>query len=458
MDFSSNKDKTKSGSHSGLFFDLAPLKGKTVSVSFTGSDISSDGGLLLIRECDAQIGIIDGISKCLNDDRHPSYIRHSFKEILTQRVFQIAAGYEDADDCDSLRGDDILKICSGKLPGAADLASQPTMSRFENAVGNKELYRIAEAFLNHFIRSYDQEPPVIILDADDTNSTTYGGQQLSVFNDYYGDYCLMPLHIYEGYSGKLVTTILKPGSRSKSVNVFGILRRIVQRLRTIWKNTTIIIRGDGHFCSHQLMDWCVQQNDNVHFLTGLTGNVALTKLAATIIKTTQSHYQQNQKPVKRYHSFEYKAGSWTNFQRVIVKVEVSAKGTNVRYVVTDMRNVRTQQLYENGYCARGAMELRIKEHKLYLKSDRMSCTKFKANQFRLFLHSAAYVLLHTLQTQMLQGTEYATATFKTIREKIIKVAAYVREIKTKIQIEFPACCPQINVMSRCLGLFAAIRT
>jgi hypothetical protein len=206
------------------------------------------------------------------------------------------------------------------------------------------------------------------------------------------------------------------------------------------------------------MDWCVQQKDNVHFLTGLTGNIALNRLAATIIKTTQSHYQQNQKPVKRYHSFEYKAGSWTNFQRVIVKVEVSAKGTNVRYVVTDIRNVRTQQLYENGYCARGAMELRIKEHKLYLKSDRMSCTKFKANQLRLFLHSAAYVLLHTLQTQMLQGTEYATATFKTIREKIIKVAAYVREIKTTIKIEFPASCPQKSVISKCLGLFEAIRT
>jgi len=458
MDFSNTKDKTNSLQQSGLLFDLEPLKGKSVSVSFTGSDISSDGGLLLLRECEQHTGIIDSISRCLNDDRHPSYVRHSFKELLTQRVFQIAAGYEDADDCDSLRRDNVLKICSGKLPGGADLASQPTMSRFENAVGNKELYGIAEAFLKQFIGSYSGEPPVIILDADDTNSTTYGGQQLSVFNDYYGDYCLMPLHIYEGHSGKLVTTILKPGSRSKSVNVFGILRRIVQRLRTVWKNTTIIIRGDGHFCSHQLMDWCVQQNDKVHFLTGLTGNSALKKLADTTIKTTESHYQQNQKPVKRYHSFEYKAGSWTNFQRVIVKVEVSAKGTNVRYVVTDIRNVRTQQLYENGYCARGAMELRIKEHKLYLKSDRMSCTKFKANQLRLFLHSAAYVLLHTLQTQMLQGTEYATATFKTIREKIIKVAAYVREIKTTIKIEFPASCPQKSVISKCLGLFEAIRT
>lgn len=458
MDFSSTKDKANNSHNSVLPFDLSRLKGKSISLSFTGSDVSSDGGLLLLRECEQQTGIVASISKCLKDDRHPSYVRHSLSELLTQRIFQIAVGYEDADDCDSLRGDDILKICSGRLPSAANLASQPTMSRFENAASNKELYRIAEEFLNHFIASYKDEPSVIILDADDTNSITHGNQQLSMFNDYYKDYCLMPLHIYEGHSGKLVTTILKPGSRSKSVNVFGILRRIIQRLRMVWKSTLIIIRGDGHFCSHQLMDWCVAQKNNVHFLTGLTGNAVLNRLAATTIKTCQSHYQQTQKPIKRYHSFEYKAGSWLNAQRVIVKVEVGAKGTNIRYVVTDIRNVRTQQLYENGYCARGAMELRIKEHKLYLKSDRMSCTKFKANQLRLFLHSAAYVLLHTLQTQMLHGTEYATATFKTIREKIIKVATYVREIKTKIQIELPASFPQIGIFSSCMNSYAALRT
>lgn len=458
MGFSENKVTKDCGETQIKILYISPVKSKDIELSFSGSDISSDGGLLLLKECEHQTGIIDAFSKCLIDDRNPSYIKHSYKEIISQRVLQIAAGYEDADDCDSLRGDDILKICSGRLPWEGDLASQPTMSRFENAAGSRELYQIAEAFLNQFIKSYSSEPEVIILDADDTNSNTYGGQQLSIFNDYYGEYCLMPLHIYEGYSGKLITTILKPGSRSKSVNVFAILSRIINRLRAVWKNTTIIIRGDGHFCCHQLMDWCIAKQSNVHFLTGLTGNAALKKLAATTINTTESHYQQTQKPVKRYHSFEYKAASWTNFQRVIVKVEVSAQGTNVRYVVTDIRNVRTQHLYEQGYCARGAMELRIKEHKLYLKSDRMSCTRFKANQLRLFLHSAAYVLMHTLQTQVLHGTTLATATFKTIREKVIKVAAYVKEMKTKIKIEFPASCPQISIFSKCLRVFTALNT
>jgi hypothetical protein len=457
MGFSENKDTTTSGNKQQVLFNLSPVKQKEIELSFTGADISSDGGLLLLKECEQQTGIIKSLTSCLRDERNPSYVRHSFEQMITQRVFQIAAGYEDADDCDSLRGDDIFKLCSGKLPSEADLASQPTMSRFENTPSHSDLYRIAKAFLKNFMSSYSGEPPVIIFDADDTDSTTYGAQQLALYNDYYGDYCYMPLHIYEGLSGKLVTTILKPGRRSKNINVFAILSRIIKEIRSEWKNTIIIIRGDSHFCSHQLMDWCAGM-EKVHFLTGLTGNVKLHKLAALTIESAKKHYEQTKQPVKRYHSFEYQAGEWKNPQRVVVKVEANEKGTNIRYVVTDMRQWRTQQLYEKGYCARGAMELRIKEHKTYLQSDRMSCSQFGANQFRLFLHSAAYVLLHTLQTEVLRTTQYAHSTFKTIREKIIKVAAYVKEIKTKIKIEFPASCPQIAVFSRCLLLFEILRT
>lgn len=435
-------------------FDLPKLQGKTLTVGFTGRDVSSDGGLLLLQQSEQRTGIIEAISSCLTDTRHQSYVAHTFKEMLSQRVLQIAAGYEDANDCDHLRGDDMFKITCGRLPSDDALSSQPTMSRFENTPGNRELYRIAEAFLQQFIDSYTTTPEVIILDVDDTNSETHGAQQLALFNQFYGGYCLMPLHIYEGGSGKLVTTILKPGSRSKSVNVFGILRRLVQRLRAVWKTTTIIIRGDSHFCSHQFMDWCNSRVDKVHFLTGLSGNSVLHKMADTTIRSAERLFATHGLPVKRYHSFEYKAKSWAHPQRVIVKVEVSAKGTNIRYVVTDMRQVRTQCLYENGYCARGAMELRIKEHKLYLKSDRMSCNRFKANQFRLFLHSAAYVLMHTLQTEMLAGTALAKVTFKTLREKVIKVAAYVQELKSRVRIELPVSCPQQTVIGRTLSAFA----
>jgi DDE family transposase len=441
----------------GVLFGLSGVRNKDVTLSFTGSDISSDGGLLLLKECEQQVGIIKSIAGCLRDERHPSYIHHSLEQLLTQRVFQIAAGYEDGDDCDSLRTDDIFKLCSGKLPSDGALASQPTMSRFEHAPSRSELYRICESFIDGFIGSYAEQPEVIVLDCDDTNSNTYGNQQLTLYNDYYGEYCYMPLHIYEGLSGKLITTILKPGRRSKNINVFAILSRVIKKIRSQWKDTMIIIRGDGHFCSRQLMDWSAGM-ENVHFLTGLTGNAVLNKRAAATVKEAEKQHQQTGRPVKLYHSFTYKAGEWKNPQQVIVKVEVNEKGNNIRYVVTDMRHGRARNLYEDVYCARGAMELRIKEHKTYLASDRMSCTTFTANQFRLFLHSAAYVLLHNLQTEVLIGTEYAKSTFKTIREKIIKVAAYVKELKTKIRIELPASCPQVAVFSRCFILFEALRT
>lgn len=452
-----NKDTATTQNSQQVLFNLAPVQDKKIEIAFTGNDISSDGGLLLLKECEKQTGIIKAIAACLIDERHPSYTQHSYEQMITQRVLQIAAGYEDANDCNSLKGDNILKLCNGRTPSDKDLASQPTISRLENMPGPRALYRIAEAIFNNFIGSYVQEPKVITLDLDDTDSTTHGDQQLALYNDYYGEYCYMPLHIYEAASGKLVTTILKPGRRSKNADVFAILSRVVMKLRKHWKHVRIIVRGDGHFCGHQFMDWC-EDKENVHFITGLTGNAALKKLSAITVASAKREYTQTNKPVKRYHSFGYKAQSWKRAQRVIVKVEINEKGENIRYIVTDMRQWRTKHLYEKGYCARGAMELRIKEHKTYLQSDRMSCSSFMANQFRLFLHSAAYALMHTLQTEILHATEFAKSTFKTIREKIIKVAAYVKEMKTKIKIEFPARCPQIKVISRCLALFEALQT
>ena len=415
--------------------DLFPISDKPVALSFTGDQISSDGGLLLLREVESQLGLIDRISSCVTDDRDQRYIDHTIKEMLTQRVFQIAAGYEDCNDCDDLRDDMVFKMCAGRLPQSGqELASQPTMSRLENSVDSKDLYRMGVEFLDTFIDSYDREPKVIILDCDDTNNDTYGQQELSLFNNYYHEYCYMPLHIYEGLSGNLITTILKPGRRNKQSDVASLLKKLIGRLREEWANTMIIVRGDGHFASADFMQWCDGEY-KTSFITGLSGNSKLHKLADVTIKSAEREFKQYSKPVKRYHSFWYQAGSWAKPQKVVVKVEVSDMGSNIRYIVTDLVHFRTRDLYEKGYCARGAMELRIKEHKLYLKSDRSSCNSFKANQFRLFLHSMAYVLLHTLQKEVLRGTEFANATFKTIQNKIIKTAAWVKELKTKIKIE-----------------------
>jgi hypothetical protein len=456
MNFLTQKNKQEISKNQNQL-SLIPVKNKKVELSFSGERISSDGGLLLLKEVEKQIGIIDSLCDGIKDTRDQRYVKHTLHTLLIQRIYQIAAGYEDANDCNFLNQDSIFKLCADKLPYSdEDLPTQPTMSRFENSVSKTDLYRIAECFLRTFRESYDEEPPVIIIDCDDTNNNTYGNQQLTLFNNYYGDYCYMPLHVYEGLSGKLITTILKPGRRSKSVNVFSVLSRIIRYLRQEWKNTRIIIRGDSHFCSSDFMDWAREQY-KVNFITGLTGNQVLNRLSGTTIESAKSVYERSNKPVKFYHTFEYQASSWRYPQRVIVKVEVTSQRMNIRYIVTDLRDFRTRQLYENGYCARGQMELKIKEHKTFLKSNRSSCSKFEANQLRLFLHSAAYVLIHTLQKVMLRGTEYYNCTMKTIQLKILKTAAYVKETKTKIKIEFPYCCPTIEAQTKCFKIFEQLR-
>lgn len=442
---------------SQLQLDLLPVGNKKVELSFSGEQISSNGGLLHLREVEEQIGIIEGISGCITDKRDQRYIDHAIKEMLIQRIFQIAAGYEDCNDCDDLRGDTIFKTCAGRQPQSGnELASQPTMSRLENSVGIRDLYRIGKTFLDAFVDSYPQQPIVIVVDCDDTNNDTYGQQELTLFNDYYHSYCYMPLHIYEGLSGKLITTILKPGRRNKQGDVAGILKKIVSYLRKYWPDTIIIVRGDSHFASKDFMQWCTQ-NPKTGYITGLSGNKKLHELARVTIESAEREYKQYGKLVKRYHSFMYQAGSWDEPQKVVVKVEANSMGTNIRYIVTNMVDFRAKQLYEKGYCARGAMELRIKEHKLYLKSDRSSCQEFLANQFRLFLHSAAYVLLHTMQKEVLKGTEFANATFKTIQNKIIKTAAWVREMKTKIKIEMPRYCQTREIQEKSFEMFSLLR-
>lgn len=437
--------------------ELFPVSDKKIELSYSGEKTSSDGGLLLLREVEKQIKLIDGISSCITDTRDPRYVDHSLKELIAQRVFQIAAGYEDCNDCNDLRGDMIFKTCAGRLPQTGnDLASQPTMSRLENAVVPRDLIRMGRYLLDAFVSSYTSSPGVIVIDCDDTNNNTYGQQELTLFNNYYHDHCYMPLHIYEGLSGKLITTILKPGRRNKQNNVASLLKKIVRHLRKQWPDTMIIIRGDSHFASKDFMQWCAGQ-PATGYITGLSGNKKLHQMAAITIGSAQREFKQCGKPVKRYHSFMYQAGSWETAQKVVVKVEVSSMGTNIRYVVTNLVQIRAKELYEKGYCARGAMELRIKEHKLYLKSDRSSCNSFYANQFRLFLHSVAYVLLHTMQKQLFKGTQYANATFKTIQNKVIKTAARVKEMKTRIKVEFPKSCVTKELQIKAFEMLCLLR-
>jgi len=461
LQYSSSNPKSSLESFStGTLFplELPAIENKKIFIDFDGGHISSDAGLLMLKEVEKNVGIIKALGCALDDKRDVRYIDHTYSEIFSQRIYQIASGYEDCNDCTSLRDDPILKMCSERLPlSGKPLASQPTMSRFENTPSRSDLYKMAVAFVDSFVASYSEEPKSIVLDFDDTDTITYGDQQMSLFNGYYGDYCLMPLHIYEGLSGKYILTILKP-SRLTGKAILSILKRLVKRLRTKFKNTIIIFRADSHFAAPEVMQWANSQK-NIIFVTGLTGNKVLDKRIETVVNLVIKEYAAKQVKVKQYFSFYYKAESWTAEQRVIAKVEMTDQSTkpNVRFIVTNAIHAKAKKMYEKVYCARGNAELYIKDHKTYLHSDRASCHRFEANQFRLFLHSAAYVLLHALKHSVLKGTIFAQATMKTLQLKLLKIGVRVRELKTKIKLEFPTSCPYQNIIGNAFALFAVLR-
>jgi len=438
--------------------NLLNVEQKSVELNFDGGQISSDGGLLLLREVENQISLIDAIAGTINDKRHSSYITHTIKDMLMQRIWQIAAGYEDANDCDELRNDPVLKVCAHRLPETgADLASQPTMSRFENSISRSQIYRIAKIFVDNFLASYEKPPKIIVLDFDDTSDEVHGEQQLALFNGYYSMKCFMPLHVYEGLSGKLITTILKPGKRSDGKTILAILKRLCTHIRREFPDTTIVFRGDSHFTYSQTMEW-IEQQDNMFHVTGLTGNNLLRGMVKAHIERARKLYKEKQDKVILFHSFNYKAKKWNQHRRVVAKVEILADGTlNLRYIVTNMKAAKAAVLYQRIYCARGEAELYIKEHKLYLKSDRTSCHQFSANQFRLFLHSAAYVLLHALKNNILRYTQWANATISTIRLKFLKIGARVRQLKTKIKIELPTSFPYKKALSNGFQILEILR-
>ena len=415
-------------------FQFSDLK-KPVEVSFTAPNLSSFGGLTLLKSINESQKFIHCLSTHAREWRNENLLVHSIEEMMTQRIFQIASGYEDADDCDALRNDSMLKMCSGRLPGDVALSSQPTMTRFENHVHHRELYEMGREFVLQFIRSYKKAPAKIILDFDDSNSNTYGAQELTLFNDYYGEYCYMPLFIFEGYSGKLVLPLLRPGRVNKRLNVFGLMKRIITEIRKYWKETVIIVRGDSMFCSHDFMEWSEKQH-HVQFITGLAGNMALNRKSEEWISQARDDFKRDGKPVKRYYRHMYKAESWNVEQCVITKVEYNSMGYNVRHIVTSMGHEDAKHLYEHWYCDRGKCELYIKELKNGLSADRMSCGKFSANQFRLFMHAAAYVLLLEAKQILFRKTNLAHVTIATFREKVILSVVRITEQKTKVKIEF----------------------
>lgn len=404
--------------------------GKKIRLDFDAPDLSSNGGLVLLEGIDTSF--LDKIADAIPDWRNQDLVQHPLREMIRQRVGQIACGYEDANDCDTLRRDSAVKIFSGRKPTDDELSSQPTMTRLENHIDRQTLFNIAEAFVDRFIASYAKPPKKIILDVDDTNADTYGAQQLTLFNDYYGEYCYMPLLIYEGYSGKTILPLLRPGRTNKSLNVFGILKRLMERIHKVWPGCRILLRGDSHFCSHEFMDWVSDGKMFVDFITGISSNKTLMKKIDKPLRRWRKAFDKDKKQSCHYYSFMYKAKSWKHKQRVIAKIEFTQLGQNVRFIVTSNRNNKPATLYRR-YCGRGEMELWIKDFKA-LNGDRMSCRSYRANYFRLLLYAAAQVLLHDFKHKAFKGTEVESFTVDRFIKRIMLSAVMIKEQKCAVRI------------------------
>ena len=420
---------------------FARLGGKRVEAAFDGGLLTSDSGVMLLREVEARMGISDRIVKAVGDRRHPGYVEHPLADLVHQRVFQIACGYEDANDCHALRQDPAFKAACDRLPvTGADLASQPTMSRFENRITRSDLYRIAQAFVDLFIASYKKPPQAILLDIDDTEDKVHGSQQLSLFNGYFKSKCYQPLHIYEGQTGKLITTLLRPGARPSGPQIVTLLKRLVKYLRQAWPDVVIFLRGDAHFSCPEVHDFCDQ--NEVYFALGQAGNAPLSALGHPLMAQAKALVQESGPPVQLFTSFPYQAQTWAGPRRIICKAEVTASGqANARFVVTNLDSSQPSFIYQTIYCGRGRMEGFIKNHKTFLHSDRTSCHTFEANHFRLFLHSAAYVLMHALSEIGLAGTSWMNAQFNTLQHRILKVAGKVCELNTIVRFHLPSSFP-----------------
>jgi hypothetical protein len=423
------------------FPGMPPICGKPVHITFDGGQLTSDAGVLILAELDRRLRISERLAGCLEDRRDPERVRHSFAEMIRFRTLMIAAGYPDANDCDSLRSDPAFKMAVDRLPeSGADLCSQPTISRLENLPGPVALKRMMAAMIDLFCDSFAEIPRRIVLDIDDTEDKAHGAQQLSLFNAHYDSRCFLPIHIYEATTGKPVAFILRPGKTPDGAEVALVLRHVIRAIRARWPRVEIMVRGDSHYGRPEAMAWC--ERNRVAYIFGLGGNkVLLARVTDLAEQAALGRIDGEGEKVRRYGEFRYAAKSWKKVERrVIARVEASAQGTDSRFIVTNLAG-SPKTLYEKIYCARGQMENLIKAHKRHLASDRTSCSKATANQFRLLIHTAAYWLIHTLRGLAPKNSFWRDAQFDTIRLSLLKIAARVTEMVTRIKVALPSSYP-----------------
>jgi hypothetical protein len=437
---------------------------------FDGGKISSDAGGVLLREVERRTQILKRLAGCFRDYRDEERIEHTVGSLIRQRVYGIALGYEDLNDHDSLRHDVVMGLLSEKQdPSGRDrvreqdqgkaIAGKSTLNRLEltpEDANKKSRYkkivadggRIDELMVTLFIESYPSAPSEVVLDVDATDDPLHGNQEGKYFHGYYTEYCYLPLYIFSGEH--LLCARLRPANEDPASGVRQELERIVKRLKAVWPEVRIIVRGDSGFCREEIMSYCEGQS-RLDYVLGLAKNSRLIEAIGEEMAEAKQSYQSTQKSARVFKDFRYRTRkSWSKQRRVVGKAEYLAKGENPRFIVTSMASEQkpARELYEDFYCARGDMENRIKEQQLGLFADRTSTSWMRSNQLRLYFSSFAYILMHTLRRLGLEGTELAKAQCDTIRLKLFKIGAQIRVSVRKVWISFSEGYPYLNLFQQ----------
>jgi len=426
---------------------LSPAGGKPIVARFDGGLLSSDGGLLALREVERRLGLAERLAACIDDPRLPERVRHGVAEILRFRMLMIAAGYEDGNDADSLRHDPIFKLALDRLPDDAALCSQPTISRLENLPGQRALLRMARTMVEFYCGSFRQVPRRIVLDVDDTFDAVHGEQQLRLFNAHYDEYGFQPIVVFDG-EGRPVAAMLRPAKRPSGREARAFLRRLVRAIRGHWPRVEILIRADSHYCAPEVLDFC--RAEGLNFMLGVAPTTTLRRHVEALERSTAAQRSGTGK-LRRYKEFLDGAASWSRVERIIARVEVGPDGTDTRFVVTNLSNGAARRLYQRTYCKRGQAENHIKAWKRHLAADRTSCSRATANQFRLMLHTGAYWLMWSLRSLMPKRSFWRTAQFDTLRLRLLKIAAQVDTLKSRVMLHLPSACPYQSVLRLALG-------
>ena len=428
---------------------FSSLSRKRILADFNGGRLTSDAGALLLREADRRTGLIEALAACITDPRDPSKVQHDVRTLLAQRICGIAMGYEDGNDHQMLRHDPIMQMLAGVAPTPEEpLASPPTLCRFENWVDRESLARMSAVFVDQFIASYRKPPKKIVLDFDATDDAVHGDQEGKFFHGYYNHYCFLPLYVF--CDGRLLCAYLRPSKIDAAKHSRGILKLLVRRIRESWPKVRIVFRGDSGFCRWKTLKYC-DKND-IGYVVGLATNERLKQFAKSLMDVAEKQFEKTGEKQRSFHEFEYAAQTWDRKRRVILKAEHLPKGANARFVVTNLDDA-PDAIYDALYTQRGEMENRIKEQQLYLFADRTSCSKFVANQLRLLLASAAYVLLEHLRREGLKNTELAQARVDTIRLKLLKVAARVVVSVRRVVLHLCSSYPHRPLLTRLVERF-----